>query len=124
MQDKKDIVTTTPEVERASSVRHDEGDLKAAVADRIHQDHPEFILEAIATYPDDEHIDKEAERKLKRKLDWRILPLLGVCYFFYVLIASLLSTPQRSLTADFSDSMSTRRHFLTRLSSASRTRCT
>lgn len=84
MQDEKDIVTTIPEVERGNSVRHDEGDIKAAVADKIHQEHPEFYLEAIATYPDDENIDSEAERRLKRKLDWRILPLLGVCYFFYV----------------------------------------
>lgn len=83
MQDEKDIVAATPEVERVSSA-FAEGDIKAAVADKIHQEHPEFFLEAIARYPDDETIDKEAERRLKRKLDWRILPLLGVCYFFYV----------------------------------------
>lgn len=89
MQDEKDIVTTNPDVERVSSARNHEGDIKAAVADKIHQEHPEFYLEAIATYPDDEHIDSEAEKRLKRKLDWRILPLLGVCYFFYVFSPSL-----------------------------------
>lgn len=84
MQDEKEIVTTTPDVERVSSVHQHEDDIKAAVADKIHQEHPEFYLEAIARYPDDENIDIEAEKRLIRKLDWRILPLLGVCYFFYV----------------------------------------
>lgn len=86
MQDEKDIVTTIPEIERAGSVQGQASDIKAAVADKIHQEHPEFYLEAIATYPDDDAIDSEAERRLIRKLDWRILPLLGVCYFFYVLL--------------------------------------
>ena len=40
--------------------------------------------EALDRYPTDESIDQIAERKVIRKLDRRILPLLGVCYFFYV----------------------------------------
>lgn len=126
MQDEKDIVTATPEVERVSNVQSHEGDIKAAVADKIHQEHPEFYLEALATYPDDEHIDSEAERRLKRKLDWRILPLLGVCYFFYVLSTplSLALASSSSRIADLPNSMSTRQPFPMRPSSASRTRCT
>lgn len=39
--------------------------------------------EALARYPNDESIDQAQERAVVRKLDRRILPLLGVCYFFY-----------------------------------------
>lgn len=52
--------------------------------DNIRQPHSEIYAEALARYPTDESIDKSAERKLRRKLDYRILPLLGICYFFYV----------------------------------------
>lgn len=43
-----------------------------------------IYAEAIARYPNDEAIDQCDEERLKRKLDKRILPLLGACYFFYV----------------------------------------
>lgn len=39
--------------------------------------------EALARYPDDESIDQTQEKAVVRKLDQRILPLLGICYFFY-----------------------------------------
>lgn len=52
----------------------------------INQPHSEIYAEALARYPNDESIDQAAEKKLKRKLDRRILPLLGMCYFFYVRI--------------------------------------
>lgn len=45
-----------------------------------------IYAEALARYPYDESIDQIDETKLKRKLDRRILPLLGICYFFYVRI--------------------------------------
>lgn len=44
---------------------------------------PEIYLEALTRYPNDESIDQAAEKRLVRKLDMRILPLLGICYFFY-----------------------------------------
>lgn len=47
-----------------------------------------IYAEALARYPNDESIDQIDEKKLKRKLDRRILPLLGICYFFYVRIES------------------------------------
>lgn len=47
-----------------------------------------IYAEALARYPNDESIDQIDETKLKRKLDRRILPLLGICYFFYVCIES------------------------------------
>jgi hypothetical protein len=40
--------------------------------------------QALQLYPNDEAIDNEEEKKLLRKLDSRILPALGICYFFYV----------------------------------------
>lgn len=52
----------------------------------------EIYDEALLRYPTDEHIDRVAEAKLRRKLDFKILPLLSVCYFFYV------SLRQKSLT--------------------------
>ncbi|KAK7969946.1 hypothetical protein PG988_009019 [Apiospora saccharicola] len=57
----------------------------------IQQQHPEMYLEALARYPNDESVDQAEEKKLARKLDMRILPLLGICYFFYYVDKTTLS---------------------------------
>ena len=76
------------EVARIEDARLDDpaqGDYdKTLSAEMINQDHMELYLEAIQKYPNDEAIDQEEERRLKRKLDIRLIPLLGICYFFYV----------------------------------------
>jgi hypothetical protein len=83
-----DTKETLPEVLKPQSgndVQHIEENLKVSVANKINQgEDNELYLEAIQRYPNDESIDKEAEKRLKRKLDIRLLPLLGICYFFYV----------------------------------------
>ncbi|BEJ11814.1 hypothetical protein CspHIS471_0202740 [Cutaneotrichosporon sp. HIS471] len=38
--------------------------------------------EALAKYGVDGDIDPVAEKRVRRKLDMRIIPILGVCYFF------------------------------------------
>ncbi|KAI6909783.1 hypothetical protein KC334_g3826, partial [Hortaea werneckii] len=53
--------------------------------------HAELYREALERYPTDDSIDSVAEKKLVRKLDWRIIPLLGVCYFFYYVDKTTLS---------------------------------
>jgi hypothetical protein len=50
---------------------------------KIDQGHSELYLQAVERYPTDDTIDQAEERRLVRKLDKRILPLLGICYFFY-----------------------------------------
>jgi len=50
----------------------------------VKQSHGELYLEAMRRYPNDAAIDSLEEKRLVRKLDRRIIPLLGVCYFFYV----------------------------------------
>ncbi|OAA62152.1 Major facilitator superfamily domain, general substrate transporter [Cordyceps fumosorosea ARSEF 2679] len=62
-----------------------------AVKQQINQDEPDIYMEALARYPDDESIDKADERRVVRKLDMRILPLLGICYFFYYVDKTTLS---------------------------------
>ena len=63
----------------------DDGDLKHDVLDKNDKHaQPAIYQEALDRYPTDESIDQVAERKIIRKLDRRILPLLGICYFFYV----------------------------------------
>ncbi|KAI9326368.1 major facilitator superfamily transporter [Zopfochytrium polystomum] len=57
----------------------------------ILQEQPELYREALERYPDDDAIDPEEERRLVRKLDRRILPLLGICYFFYYVDKTTLS---------------------------------
>lgn len=52
----------------------------------VRQEHGELYAEALERYGQDNSIDPEDEKKLKRKLDKRIIPLLGICYFFYVSI--------------------------------------
>lgn len=58
---------------------------EAASTAAINQAHPELYREALERYPTDESIDPKESQKLARKLDWRIIPLLIVCYFFYFL---------------------------------------
>ncbi|KAI1478051.1 MFS general substrate transporter [Daldinia eschscholtzii] len=62
-----------------------------SVAPKVDQRHAEMYAEALRQYPDEDSIDREAEKKLKRKLDRRILPLLGICYFFYYVDKTTLS---------------------------------
>ena len=70
--------------DKAETTHVDEGDLKAPPATAIRQQHAEIYREALERYPSDESIDQAAERRVRRKIDMRILPLLGICYFFYV----------------------------------------
>ncbi|KAK8020198.1 hypothetical protein PG990_005336 [Apiospora arundinis] len=80
---------------RASDADHVEyggaGKPQGHHAVEIQQQHPEMYLEALARYPNDESVDKAEEKRLVRKLDMRILPLLGICYFFYYVDKTTLS---------------------------------
>ncbi|KAK7924454.1 hypothetical protein PG985_006508 [Apiospora marii] len=80
---------------RASDVDHVEqggADKQQAVHHvDIQQQHPEMYLEALARYPNDESVDQVEEKRLVRRLDMRILPLLGICYFFYYVDKTTLS---------------------------------
>lgn len=90
MDNKKDDLR---EVEAVDDVQNTstENDPKASMAQVINQEHGELYLEAIRKYPVDEAIDRDAEKRLIRKLDMRILPLLGICYFFYVSILTVFN---------------------------------
>ncbi|TQN68781.1 putative transporter [Colletotrichum shisoi] len=78
---------------RRSDVEHLEQDLQKphVEADDVQQQHPEIYMQALARYPNDESIDQAEEKRLLRKLDMRILPLLGICYFFYYVDKTTLS---------------------------------
>ncbi|KAJ5464091.1 Major facilitator superfamily domaingeneral substrate transporter [Penicillium sp. IBT 31633x] len=92
MEDKKKSIPEEFELQKGDDVQHIEENLKTSVADKINQgEDNELYLEAIQRYPVDEAIDQEAEKRLKRKLDMRILPLLGICYFFYYVDKTTLS---------------------------------
>ncbi|KUM56748.1 hypothetical protein ACN42_g10456 [Penicillium freii] len=92
MGDKKENFAEVLEPQSGLDVQHIEENLKASVADKINQgEDSELYLEAIQRYPNDEAIDKEAEKRLKRKLDMHLIPLLGICYFFYYVDKTTLS---------------------------------
>lgn len=76
-------------------VEHFESDVKQTIEDTIHHPDPQLYAEALRRYPNDEAIDQAEEKRLVRKLDMRILPLLGICYFFYVrgCVPSVLGSP-------------------------------
>ncbi|KGB75365.2 hypothetical protein CNBG_1203 [Cryptococcus deuterogattii R265] len=57
----------------------------------VRQQYGDLYAEALERYGQDDSIDPEEEKKLKRKLDMRIIPLLGVCYFFYYVDKTTLS---------------------------------
>lgn len=73
------------DVSRYEVVDGDQKPYKNVVAGESSLDDPhnDIFAEALARYPNDECIDTRDENKVRRKLDFRILPVLGVCYFFY-----------------------------------------
>jgi hypothetical protein len=56
----------------------------AAPTAKIRQLNAAMYEEALEKYGYDGAIDPAVEKKLVRKLDFRVIPLLAVCYFFYV----------------------------------------
>lgn len=72
---------------KTDTAQHQEHSKLEAVplADRIKQQHADLYAEALEKYGQDGSIDPVAEKKLKRKLDRRILPLLGIVSLFYCL---------------------------------------
>lgn len=87
--DSKQDVAEIAGIEDMRDVESKGNDPKGLTTAMIHQEHKELYLEALEKYPVNEAIDRDAERRLIRKLDLRILPLLGICYFFYVSNAHL-----------------------------------
>lgn len=79
-----------PDPQRSSLEKPTEHVAEAAVprasagAGHIAQSHADLYAEALAKYGVDGDIDPAAEKRVKRKLDMRILLCLGICYFFYV----------------------------------------
>ncbi|KAL0574003.1 hypothetical protein V5O48_007947 [Marasmius crinis-equi] len=56
---------------------------------RVPQD--DFYAEALEKYGEEGLIDPKVEKKLVRKIDWIVLPCLGVCYAFYYIDKTTLS---------------------------------
>ncbi|WOO81915.1 putative transporter [Vanrija pseudolonga] len=82
---------TAPPEELKASVSHD-SDVEAAPApEGIKQQNAELYAEALVKYGVEGELDPKAEKRLKRKLDRRILPVLGICYFFYYVDKTTLS---------------------------------
>ena len=84
---------------RYEEVDVDQKPYKNVVAGESSLDDPnnDIFAEALARYTNDECIDTRDENKVRRKLDLRILPVLGVCYFFYYVDKTTLFVSSRSL---------------------------
>ncbi|GAB7325541.1 hypothetical protein MBLNU13_g09544t1 [Cladosporium sp. NU13] len=81
------------DVSRYEVADDDRKPYKNIVSGETSLDEPQndIFAEALARYPNDECIDAREENKVRRKLDLRILPVLGVCYFFYYVDKTTLS---------------------------------
>jgi len=77
--DKHDETAKEEEVEYIDFKKPEE-----PISGELDNDQADLYAEALRRYPNDESIDQADEKRLKRKLDTRIIPLLGICYFFYV----------------------------------------
>lgn len=77
---------------------HDSDVERAPAPEGIKQQHAELYAEALAKYGVEGELDPKAEKRLKRKLDRRILPVLGICYFFYVRCVGLGETDELSMS--------------------------
>ncbi|KAI1100598.1 MFS general substrate transporter [Jackrogersella minutella] len=91
MMDDSNDIKEAPAEAKDGGAEHVENDLDPKVATKVDQENAEMYYEALRQYPDDSSIDKDSEKRLKRKLDSRILPLLGICYFFYYVDKTTLS---------------------------------
>ncbi|GAM40261.1 hypothetical protein TCE0_038f12476 [Talaromyces pinophilus] len=68
-----------------------ESESKPVFHTMINQYDAEMYHQALQLYPNEQAINKEEEKRLLRKLDARILPVLGMCYFFYYVDKTTLS---------------------------------
>ena len=67
-----------PSVSQLESGKDDAaGPAKAAPVDTVHQDEAMRVLEA---YDGEPEWSEEEEKKLRRKLDWRLMPVLCATY--------------------------------------------
>ncbi|WVQ70609.1 hypothetical protein IAR50_000128 [Cryptococcus sp. DSM 104548] len=63
----------------------------SAVIEKVRQEHGEIYAQALERYGEEGSIDPAEEKRLRNKLDRRIIPLLGICYFFYYVDKTTLS---------------------------------
>lgn len=90
-------ITTKAELERARAEEMEQTEDNIARVDSIRSAHPDkpdedgIYAQALAQYPTDDSIDPALEKKVRRKLDRLIIPVLGVCYFFYYVDKTTLS---------------------------------
>ena len=98
-KNESDKYSLRSDVSRYEEVDVDQKPYKNVVAGESSLDDPnnDIFAEALARYPNDECIDTRDENKVRRKLDLRILPVLGVCYFFYYVDKTTLFVSSRSL---------------------------
>ncbi|CAI7593349.1 major facilitator superfamily domain-containing protein [Penicillium manginii] len=89
MDSKRDDPTDAVAIEDVRDLDATQGDLKVKAL--IDQENQAIYLEALQRYPENESIDPDAEKRLVRKLDIRIIPILGICYFFYYVDKTTLS---------------------------------
>lgn len=84
-KDETDKHSRKSDVSRYEMVEDGQKPYKNAVTGELSVDGQSnnIFAEALARYPNDDCIDTREENKVRRKLDFRILPVLGVCYFFY-----------------------------------------
>jgi hypothetical protein len=84
-----DDIATKAELERARAEEMEQAGDNIARVDSVHSGHMDkphedgIYAQALAQYPTDDSIDPILEKKVRRKLDRLIIPVLGVCYFFY-----------------------------------------
>jgi hypothetical protein len=60
--------------------------------DTVHQDE---AMKVLATYQGDEHWDEMEEKKLRRKVDWKLMPILCVTYMLQYYDKAMLSQAVR-----------------------------
>jgi hypothetical protein len=78
----------------ATPVPNNESD-KHSLKSSLDDSNTDIFAEALARYPNDECIDTRDENKVRRKLDFRVLPVLGICYFFYYVDKTTLFVSSR-----------------------------
>ncbi|WVQ86010.1 hypothetical protein IAT38_008178 [Cryptococcus sp. DSM 104549] len=87
----KDITTHLEDKPTAEHIEVSPNLTKLSPIDKVRLEHGDLYAEALERYPTDDCIDPADEKRLKRKLDCRMLPLLGICYFFYYVDKTTLS---------------------------------
>jgi len=77
--------------EKGPTINHDEGMAEIQPSKTVDTVHKDEAMKVLAAYQGDEMWTDEEEKKLRRKIDWRLMPVLCATYMLQYYDKAMLS---------------------------------